>query len=310
MLHTLNHLASFVCYILTTTFARIIPAMVFTEHDYLTSDGLSLYYREYGAGEDVVICLPGLTRNGKDFHEIASHLAARYRVLCLDLRGRGRSDRDPRWSNYHPAKYVGDTWKLLDLLGIDRFMLIGTSLGGLLSMIMASQQPQRVRAVVLNDVGPEADPSGYTRILDSFDQHVEVRDWQEATRECVQSYQSVLPDMPAEFWQAYVHKNYREGPTGRPELDHDPKIIEAIRKGDQSRIAGVHVDPWAAFGAMTMPCLVLRGELSDILSTDIVERMTAVNPDLINAVIPNRGHAPLLYESESLAAIDTFLQQL
>ncbi|MDX2417794.1 MAG: alpha/beta hydrolase [Xanthomonadales bacterium] len=284
--------------------------MGFTEHHYLTPDGLSLYYRSYGSGADVVVCLPGLTRNSKDFHEIAMHLASRYRVLCLDLRGRGGSDRDPRWSNYHPAMYISDTWKLADLLGIDRFMLIGTSLGGLLSMIMASQQPHRVRAVVLNDVGPEADPSGYARILASFDQEVEVRDWQEAARECVQSYQSALPDMPAEFWQAYVHKNYREGTTGRPELDSDPNIIEAIRKGDQSRIAGVHVDPWAAFGAMTMPCLVLRGELSDILSADIVERMTAVKPDLINVVIPNRGHAPLLYEPESLAAIDTFVHQL
>ena len=284
--------------------------MGFSEHHYLTREGLSLYYRSYGSGTDVVVCLPGLTRNSKDFHEIAIHLASRYRVLCLDLRGRGRSDRDPRWSNYHPATYLRDIWKLVDLLGIDRFMLIGTSLGGLLSMIMASQQPQRVRAVVLNDVGPEANPSGYARILASFDQEVEVRDWQEATRECVQSYQSALPDMPAEFWQAYVHKNYREGTDGRPELDSDSNIIEAIRKGDQSRIAGVHVDPWAAFEAMTMPCLVLRGELSDILSADIVERMTAVKPDLINAVIPNRGHAPLLYEPESLVAIDAFLHQL
>lgn len=284
--------------------------MVFTEHFYTTKDGLSLYYRSYGSGSDVLVCLPGLTRNSKDFHEIATHLSSRYHVLCLDLRGRGRSDRDPEWRNYHPAMYISDTWRLLDLLAIERFGMIGTSLGGLLSMIMASEQPQRVRAVVLNDVGPEADPSGYTRILASFDEETEVKDWQEAARQCRRSYQAALPDMPEEFWQAYAHKNYREQTGGRPELDSDPNIIEAYRSGDKRRIAGVHVDPWVSFEAMTMPCLVLRGELSDVLSAEIVERMSRVKPDLERVVIPNRGHAPLLYEPDSLAAIDRFLEQV
>jgi len=284
--------------------------MGFTEHNYPTHDGLSLYYRSYGSGEDVVVCLPGLTRNSKDFHEIATHLSSGYRVLSLDIRGRGRSDWDADWRNYHPATYISDTWSLLDQLGISNFIMIGTSLGGLMAMIMTSQQPKRVRAVILNDAGPEADPAGYTRILASFDQQTELRDWQEAISECKRTYGAALPDMPVEFWSEYVRKNYREGEGGLPELDSDPNIGEAIRKGDLSLIAGIQVDPWAAFRAITMPCLVLRGELSDILSVEIVEHMTAVKPDLINAVIPNRGHAPLLYEPESLAAIDTFLYQL
>jgi pimeloyl-ACP methyl ester carboxylesterase len=283
--------------------------MGFTEHFYRTQDGLSLYYRSYGSGSDVLVCLPGLTRNSKDFHEIATHLAPRYRILCLDLRGRGRSDRDSDWRNYHPAMYISDTWNLLDLLGIDRFGMIGTSLGGLLSMIMASEQPQRVTSVILNDVGPEADPSGYARILASFDEGVELKDWRQAARRCKQSYQAALPDMPAGFWQEFVYKNYREGPDGRPEPDSDPNIIEAIRQGDHSRIAGVRVDPWAAFAAMTSPCLVLRGELSDILSAEIVERMNRVKPGLKKALIPGRGHAPLLNEPESVAAIERVLGQ-
>jgi len=284
--------------------------MGFSEHHYPTRDGLSLYYRSYGSGTDVIVCLPGLTRNSKDFHEIAIHLASRYRVLCLDLRGRGQSAWDPDWRNYHPATYISDTWSLLDQLEIPTFIMIGTSLGGLLAMIMASQQPKRVRAVILNDAGPEADPAGYKRILATFDQQTEAVDWQEASRQCKQTYETALPDMPEAFWSEFVRKNYRQGESGQTVLDIDPKIGEAIRKGDLSRIAGIQVDPWAAFGAVSMPCLVLRGEISDILSTEIVERMTAVKPDLINAVIPNRGHAPLLYEPESLAAIDTFLHQL
>jgi len=281
--------------------------MGFTEHYYLTDDGLLLYYRSYGSGKDVVVCLPGLTRNSKDFHEIATHLSTRYRVLSLDLRGRGLSEWDADWRNYHPATYISDTWRLLDQLEISNFIMIGTSLGGLLAMIMTSQQPERVRAVILNDAGPEADPTGYKRILASFEQPVEVKDWEEAVRQCKQTYEAALPDMPAEFWSEYVRNNHREGAGGQPELDIDPKIGEAIRKGDLSRIAGIQVDPWAAFRAITMPCLVLRGELSDILSAEIVERMAVVKPDLKMAVIPNRGHAPLLYEHESLAAIDTFL---
>jgi len=284
--------------------------MTFSEHFYTTEDGLSLYYRSYGCGGNEVVCLPGLTRNSKDFHEIAQHLAPQYRVLSLDLRGRGWSGWDPDWRNYNPATYIRDTWKLVDQLDISSFILLGTSLGGLLAMVMASQRPERVRAVVLNDVGPEADPAGYARILASFDQDVEVRDWNEAARHCKQTYQLALPDMPDEFWLAYVHNNYREGPAGRPVPDSDPAIAVAIREGDQRRVAGVQVDPWEAFRALTMPCLVIRGELSDILSADIVQRMTAVKPDLKTAVIPNRGHAPLLDEPASLAAIDAFLEQL
>ncbi|MDH3903486.1 MAG: alpha/beta hydrolase [Xanthomonadales bacterium] len=284
--------------------------MGFTEHHYPTQDGLSLYYRCYGSGDEVVICLPGLTRNSKDFHEIATHLSTRYRVLSLDIRGRGQSEWDTDWRNYHPATYINDTWSLLDQLEISNFIMIGTSLGGLLSMIMAYQQPKRVRAVILNDAGPEADPAGYTRILASFDQQTVVNDWQEAIRQCKRTYEAALPDMPMDFWSEFVRKNHREGEDGQPELDIDPKIGEAIRKGDLSRIAGIQVDPWAAFNAVTMPCLVLRGELSDILSPEIVERMTLVKPDLINAVIPDRGHAPLLNEPESLLAVDTFLQRL
>jgi len=284
--------------------------MGFSEHHFLTPDGLSLYYRNYGSGGNVVVCLPGLTRNSKDFHEIATHLESRYRVLCPDMRGRGRSDWDSDWRNYHPATYINDTWSLLDHLGIGKLIILGTSLGGLMAMIMASQQAERVKAVILNDVGPEANPAGYARILASFDEQFEVNDWPDAIQHCRQSYKMALPDMTGEFWQDFVHKTYREDSDGRPELESDPNIAEAVRKGDLSRIAGIQVDPWDALKGVTMPCLVLRGELSDILSAEIVDRMTMVKADLISTVIPNRGHAPLLYEPASLAAIDSFLKQV
>lgn len=282
----------------------------FTEHHYQSSDGLSLYYRSYGSGNDTVVCLPGLTRNSKDFHELATHLSSRYRILALDLRGRGQSAWDSHWLNYNPATYIDDTWTLLDELSISDCIMIGTSLGGLLAMIMAAQRPDRFKAIVLNDVGPEAHPDGYTRILASIGQQSEVNSWEEAAQQCAQTYNIALPDMPAEFWNNYVRKSYRESADGRPQHDSDPNIARAIIEGDLSRIAGIQVDPWIAFRAVTMPCLVLRGELSDILSEEIVSSMAAIKKDLQYACISGRGHAPLLNEPESLAAIETFLGKL
>ena len=118
--------------------------MSYTEHHYRSRDGLSLYYRSYGSGDDVVICLPGLTRNSKDFEDLAKHLSTRWRVISPDLRGRGRSDHDPKTSHYFAGTYVKDVWTLLDGLDIERFAIIGTSLGGLMAMIMADQQAVRL----------------------------------------------------------------------------------------------------------------------------------------------------------------------
>ncbi len=270
------------------------------------------------------MCLPGLTRNSKDFHELATQLAPEYRVLCLDLRGRGQSEWDQKWRRYHPGTYIRDNWKLIDQLGIDKFVIIGTSLGGLLAMIMASQQPQRLKAIVLNDIGPEVDPVGYARILSSAGRHTAVKNWQEAAEQCREIYNPALPDMPREFWSTFAHKSYREAVDGTPELDMDPNIGRAIRKGALvwrvltrlrklhllHQFAGIPIDPWDAFNAVSMPCLVLRGGISDFLSEGIVERMAAVKPDLKVATIPNRGHAPLLDEPVPLMAINAFLAQL
>lgn len=284
--------------------------MDFTEQQYPSHDKLSLYYRAYGSGRDTIVCLPGLTRNSKDFHDLATHLAPRYRILCPDLRGRGQSGWDRNWRNYHPGTYIRDTWTLVDQLDITSFIIIGTSLGGLLAMIMSSQQSERVKAIVLNDIGPEVDPAGYARILSSVGQQGKVKSWQEAAEQCRETYSPALPDMPAGFWHAFAHKSFREGADGTPEPDMDPNIAQAIRKSDLREIAGAPMDPWDAFRAVSMPCLVLRGEISDFLSEGIVDRMTTVKPDLKQAIIPNRGHAPLLDEPTSLAAIDAFLDQL
>jgi pimeloyl-ACP methyl ester carboxylesterase len=287
-----------------------VPVMNYREHHYISHDGLSLYFRKYGTGKNVILCLHGLTRNSKDFHEIATRLESSYCFLCPDLRGRGQSGRDPNWRQYHPGTYIRDAWALADRSGIDRFIILGTSLGGLLGMIMASQQPERIRALMLNDIGPEVDPAGYSRILDSLGRQYPVENWLDAVDQCRDAYGAALPDMPPGFWDDFARKSFREGAGGIPEPDLDPNIARAILEGKPSRVAGVPVDPWGAFRAVSMPCLVLRGELSDCLSEKIVDRMSAVKQDLKQAVVPGRGHAPLLDEPASLVAIEGFLDNL
>ena len=299
--------------------------MEFEEHYFQSEDGLQLYYREYGAGEQTVICLPGLTRNSRDFHDMALHLAPHYRVICPDLRGRGQSARDPKWKNYNVGVYTQDVKRLMAEAQIAQAIFLGTSLGGLVSMILAYQSPEKLRAVILNDLGPEVDPVGRKRILASAGkQNGEVKSWPEAMEQCKEKYGVAFPEMSAGFWENFARKSYREGANGVPQLDIDPKIGDAIRFTTKAakvlgflkklnllrEVKGVPIDPWDAFRAISMPCLVLRGATSDILSEEIIDRMQAVKPDLQRATIPERGHAPVLDEPASLTAIDAFLAGL
>ena len=167
----------------------------FTECYYDSDDGLRLYFRDYAgpANRDPVVCLPGLTRNSRDFEALAGWVSVERRVLCPDLRGRGESQYDPDWTNYNPAQYAADTWRLLDDLKIDRVAIVGTSLGGWLSMLMSHQQPGRVGAVVLNDIGPEANPEGIARVVAGAGNLDRVATFEQAVVQAVHRGFHVLP---------------------------------------------------------------------------------------------------------------------
>jgi pimeloyl-ACP methyl ester carboxylesterase len=298
--------------------------MEYKENYYQSDDGLRLYYREYGRGDRVVICLPGLTRNSKDFHDIALHLSANHRVICPDLRGRGQSARDPNWKNYNMVVYLSDVRQLMTVADIEQGVFLGTSLGGLIAMYLAYQCPKRLKAIIINDIGPDIDPVGHARILASAGKSDEVISWQDAADQCRMKYGVALPDMPKGFWANFARKTFRNDSNGVPVLDIDLKIGDAIRATAKvvrilgvlrslrllRTFRGVPIDPWDAFRAVHCPCLLLRGETSDILSEEIIDRMQAVKPDLVRATIPNRGHAPVLDEPESLSAIDAFINGL
>ena len=140
---------------------------MFEERHVTAADGLRLYYRDYrnASSRPPVICLPGLTRNSRDFAPLATRISETRRVICPDLRGRGKSEYDPQWRNYHPGQYAADLWQLLDTLQLDEVVVIGTSLGGWMAMLLNHQKPGRIAAAVMNDIGPEADPNGIARVV-------------------------------------------------------------------------------------------------------------------------------------------------
>lgn len=298
--------------------------MDYSEHHYQSKDGLSLYYRDYGSGDEVILCLHGLTRNSKDFHKLALHLSKDYRVISMDIRGRGQSQWNKRASRYNPGQYVRDVWTLLDQLQLQQVIVMGTSLGGLMAMIMADQQAERVRAVILNDIGPELPLPAVQRILAYAGRALPAQNWEEAATQAKAAYELALPNMPKEFWHEFVQLAYRENETGKPEPDMDPAIGTVLRnppfyirllqwmhrRGWIKRVAGAYLDPWDSFRAMTMPCLLVQGVLSDVLTDEIVRKMQVAQAHLQVIRVADRGHTPLLDEPEAIAAIDAFLKQL
>lgn len=277
-----------------------------TENFYTSADGLRLFYREYaGSAPTPVVCLPGLTRNSRDFSELAATLSPRHRVLTPDLRGRGRSAYDPVWRNYHPGTYVQDVLALFAHAKIERAYVIGTSLGGLIGMILGAMQPQRVAGLVLNDVGPEVDRDGVARIAQYVGRSPPVKSWEEAARQAQATYGAAMPDYTLEDWLRYARRSYKESESGAPVLDMDPKIGDAVRAGAGT---GPAPDLWPMWAMLrTMPMLVIRGANSDILSAPTLERMQREASRTQSIIVPNRGHAPTLDEPVCVAAIEKFL---
>ncbi len=279
----------------------------FAECYYDSDDGLRLYYRDYAGPEarSPVLCLPGLTRSSHDFEALAAWVSTERRVLCPDFRGRGKSQYDEQWTNYNPARYAADVWRLLDDLEIERVTVVGTSLGGWLSMLMSYQQPDRVRAVVMNDIGPEANPDGIARVIAGAGRLDRVATFNEAIAQSKRLYGIAFPDWSDAQWRSYVAITYRETGQGDYDLNFDRNIGHAAREG----ASGLDIDPWNLFESIAdVPALLIHGALSDILTEDIIRKMCDRKPDLEVVRVPNRGHAPLLDEKEAVDAISRFLQ--
>jgi pimeloyl-ACP methyl ester carboxylesterase len=272
-----------------------------------TADGLRLYYRDYShaSARIPVLCLPGLTRNSRDFEALAGRISENRRVISPDLRGRGKSQYDPDWSNYHPGKYAADLWTLLDTLQLEEVIVVGTSLGGWLAMLLNHQRPGRVAGAVMNDIGPEADPTGIARVVAMAGRLDTVTSLEEAIEQAKSVYSIAYPDWNEEQWRVYTEATYRVIDDGRFDLNFDRNIGHAAREG----VSGLDVDPWAMFDDLAgVPTLLIHGVLSDILTEPIIDRMRQRKPDLQVVSVRDRGHAPLLDEQEAVDAITTFLE--
>ncbi len=281
--------------------------MNFVDVFYHSDDGLRLYSRDYAgpnAGAPVVLCLPGLTRNSKDFAGIAESLRTTHRVLCPDQRGRGRSERDADPTHYRPDRYARDMITMLNHFGIAETVLIGTSLGGMMAIIMMATDPARVTAAVLNDVGPVVETHGIQRIAGYVGKTATVKTWEEAATQIAQINGVAFPNYGREDWLAMA-RNVCVEQDGMIVLDYDPAIALGVAAGTAA------VNLWPLFDAMPpKPMLVIRGEISDILSVETQQEMVRRLPMVTAVTIAGRGHAPTLDEPDSRFAIQQFLAGL
>jgi pimeloyl-ACP methyl ester carboxylesterase len=280
----------------------------YEERHLVVRDDLKLYYRDYpgSSSKPPILCLHGLTRNSRDFAEFAERHSPEFRVLALDFRGRGASQYDPVPMRYNPLTYAGDVIELLDELSIEKAIFVGTSLGGLVTMAVAAMQPQRIAGTILNDVGPDVDPSGVDRILTYVGNDRRYGSWDEAADAISSNYGSSFDRYSHDDWVRMAKRNCREE-NGEIRFDYDMAIAEPFRNAGPAP----EVDLWPLFNVLaSKPLLVVRGANSDLLTAKTAERMRAAGPEVKIAAVQGVGHAPELNEPEALEAIDAFLASL
>jgi pimeloyl-ACP methyl ester carboxylesterase len=288
--------------------------MQFAEHRIETADGPKVYARDYaaegGARGLPVLCLHGLTRNSADFEVVAPWITALgRRVIAIDARGRGRSDNDPDPARYRADVYVSDVWRVMDALGIPRAVFLGTSMGGIMTMLAAAAGSARVAAAILNDIGAEVDPRGIARIASYVGKSGPFASWDEMIA-AVKTTQIVAFPGKAEddaFWRMFARRVARERADGRIEFAYDPAIAQAFSAAPP----GPPPSMMPLFQNLaTRPVLVIRGAISDLLSPAAVAAMKDAKPDMAFADVPNVGHAPTLEEPEAWSAITAFLARV
>jgi pimeloyl-ACP methyl ester carboxylesterase len=285
----------------------------FTERFVPTADGLTIFLRDYEPVQPVtglpVLCLHGLTRNSKDFEPIAGRIAALgRRVLAMDVRGRGRSDYDSQPLRYTPATYAGDVIAALNRLGVPRAVFIGTSMGGLITLIVAAVEKARVAGVVLNDVGPILNPAALMRIAGYVGKIDPQPNWASAAAVTKSTYDASYPDRDDAFWATIVRRTWKQLPDGRIGLDYDPAIATVFTQPQGAAPPDLMGLFTQGFGPV--PTLLVRGALSDLVLQDAVVAMRQAKPDLETVDVPNVGHAPVLDEPIAWEALIQFLAKV
>jgi pimeloyl-ACP methyl ester carboxylesterase len=285
----------------------------FEEIFYTSRDGLQLYARHYpvqnpgpGPARRPAVCIPGITRNSKDFHRLAVALSndtTRARpVYALDLRGRGRSEYDPDPKNYAVGVEMIDVLDFLTLRSLSHAAVVGTSRGGLIAMVMAAVEPSALGAVVLNDIGPVIEIDGLSRIAGYVGKMPQPLSWADAARLVKDLNARQFPRIDDGEWLSIARQLFNET-DGRPVASYDPKLAASL-----SVLTGPPPEMWAQFEALKpVPVMVLRGENSDLLSAATVEQMRRRHPNITAHTVRWEGHAPFLRDDHTIEVIAQFL---
>ncbi|MCB2074427.1 MAG: alpha/beta hydrolase [Novosphingobium sp.] len=275
---------------------------------YPSADGrLQLYARDYPGAGPAVVMMHGLTRNSADFASLAGRLAGRHRVIVPEQRGRGSSDWDSDPANYTPAVYCGDMLGLIARLGLDRPVLIGTSMGGLMAMMMGAMSPDAYCGIVINDIGPAVEQAGLDRIAQYVGLDGDVKNWDDAVTYARSTNGSAFPDYGDDDWAEFARRLFREDAAGTPRLAYDPAISGGL-EGDEP--STVPPDLWPMWDALApLPVLAIRGALSDVLSAETQAEMGRRHPGMDAVTVPRVGHAPMLDEPAAVEAIERFLAE-
>jgi len=285
-------------------------ATTFEEIYFTARDGLKLHARRYPASGTArgrsVLCLPGLTRNGRDFHDLAGalsrHPSNSRTVYTFDYRGRGLSEHDPDWRHYTVTTEMLDVLDFMTLAGLSDAAVIGTSRGGLLAMLMAVLRPSAIGAAVLNDIGPVIEREGLARIVAYVGRVPLPANWDEATQLVQEMNRRQFNAVPPEQWEEIARQVFNDD-NGLPATSYDPNLAKAISVMD-----GPTPELWPQFSALAhVPVLAIRGENSDILSQKTLEEMQARHPRLAAFTVRGQGHAPLLKDATSIGTIAAFL---
>jgi pimeloyl-ACP methyl ester carboxylesterase len=270
-------------------------------------DGLRLHVRAYGARASAalpVVCLPGLARTAADFESLAAILSSDRQVLAVDYRGRGKSDYDHNPANYNLQVELADVLAVLTAFGIGPAVFIGTSRGGILTMLLAVARPTAIAGCVLNDIGPVIELGGVMRIKSYVGKLPQPASFREAADVLQQRFGSHFPKWGDADWLAFARRTFKEA-NGRLLPDYDRKLATILDGVTPER----PLPPlWKEFDALArLPVMVVRGSNSDILSAGTVEAMRARRRSLDVIEVADEGHAPRLTDPQTAGRIAAFV---
>ncbi len=279
---------------------------LYKEKYYTSQDGLKLYYRHYDNGDKslpTLLMMSGIARTSADFEILALKYKDRFNIICPDYRGRGNSEWAKDWKTYNPVQYAQDIQHLLVASQTKKIALIGTSLGGVVSLILSVLIPHQISGIILNDIGAEIEFKDMGKLVAYIEKNPIFSSWEETEAYAKETYAFMRMDRDPRVWEQFLKGTYRENKDGNIRTSWDPKIAMPIKK-----VNGSIGDLWIPYKAIhKIPTLLLRGEFSNLLSPETVAKMKKLKPNLEAITIPGAGHPPSLNEPESLIAIENFL---